>query len=121
MPIWLIIWLAAWFAWLAYETDWMRIRLIVGAIPPVLEYPTKTWEELKPYPIKKTDQTWLRFPGIMSPLCGWDWLTKTQHIMPEYRIELVGESYRTTITSSNAQALKDAMRVNRNPWIHVKI
>ena len=117
----LIIWLLLLFTWLGYETNWFRIRLPIGACTPVNKCRYKTWEQLKPWSIKKTDATWLRFPEIMAPLTGWDWLKNTMHIIPEYKIELIGATYKTTITSHSAQALKDAFRVNRNPYVKIKL
>ena len=117
----LLIWFSLLLAWLGYETDWFRVRLLFGVYTPDSEHQYATWDKLKPWQIRKTDATWLRFPDIIAPLTGWDWLKNTMHIIPEYRIELIGETYKTTITSHSTQALGDAFRVNRNPWLRVKL
>ena len=116
IPIIIVVSLA--FLWLGYETDWLRVRL-TGYEES--NYPTKTWTELRPSKILRTDVMWLRYPDSVAPLCGWDWLNKTLHIMPDYSIELIGIGYKTTIHSADASALRDAMRVNRNPYIKIKL
>jgi len=108
------------FYWLLLETDWLRIRLLYGAIAQIIEY-RKSWEELKPHDIKKNHPFWMRFPEHMEPLCGWHWLEETMHIIPDYKIELIGTGYKTTIRSQSTEALRDAFRVNRNPHIKIKM
>jgi len=106
--------------WLARESDYLRIRLLAGI--EAIQYERKSWDEIKPTcKLTKQYPFWLRFPEHMSPLCGLDWLENTMHVIPEYKLELVGVGYKTTIHSNNAQALRDACRVNRNPWLKVKI
>jgi len=112
------------FIWLLAETDWLRIRLLIGVNATPIVYQYKTWEEILamlPCKLTKNDPGWLRFPGNMAPLTGWDWLHNTMHIIPEYKIELIGIGYKTTINSNSMPHLRDAFRVNRNPYIKVKI
>ena len=106
------------FIWLGYETNWVRVRLLVG-IETSTKY--KTWAELKPWSTKKSDPMWLRFPKIMEPLSGWDWLENTMHIIPEYTIELITDTSKITMRSQNMSILRDAFKVYRNPWAKVKL
>ena len=104
------------FIWLGYETDWMRIRLPVGEDSKAIVYETKTWQELKPYnPSFKLYPMWVTLPENMSPLCGWDWLNNTLHIIPIYKIELnFGGGYKQTINvkATSQNIIKQVMKVN---------
>jgi len=106
------------FIWLGYETDWMRVRLLVGVQSSEHR---KSWLDLKPYTTKKTDPFWLRWPEIMEPMCGLKWLEETMHIIPEYKIELISPGCKQTIRSESVPALRDAFRVYRNPYIKIKL
>lgn len=108
--------------WLGKETDWLTVRLLIGAEAVIIEYQRKSWEDLEPRGrLNKQYPFWLRFPEHMAPLCGLEWLRNTMHVIPEYKIELIGETYKTTIHSHSTDALRDAFRVNRNPRIKVKV
>lgn len=97
--------------WLAYETDYMRVRLLVGKLAVV--YERKSWGELKPWIITKHHPFWLRHPDNMSPLCGLAWLENTMHVIPEYKIELNtgGVHYKMNIKTHSI--LKEVMKANR--------
>ena len=102
------------FIWLLLESDFMRVRLPVGDdyIPPI--YERKSWDELKPFnPTYKKHPFWLVCPNNMSPLCGWDWLKNTMHIIPEYKVELAlaGVHYNMSIKSEGI--LKEVMKANK--------
>ena len=114
----IIIMIAA-LAWLMYETDYMRVRLLVGESTQPIVY--KTWEELKPCDVRKTDAGWLRFPKSIAPLTGWDWLLNTMHIIPEYKVELIAEHSKITMRTQNTSILRDCFRVYRNPYLKVKL
>jgi len=81
-------------AWLLAETDFMRVRLAVGIIDTCQR---KSWEELKPWNPNKQFPFWVRFPNSMSPLCGWDYVLNTMHIIPEHKLELITATARYTI------------------------
>lgn len=112
----LIITMLLAFTWLLYETDWMRVRLPVGILPEPIKYQTKTWEELKPWnPTLKHYPMWVVYPSNISPLCGWDWLKNTAHIIPQYHIELnFGTGYKQTINlkAPSQSIIKEVMKVN---------
>jgi len=101
--------------WLARETRWFTIRLLVGCEPVIIEYERKSWKELEPrgkismkqYPF------WLCFPEHMTPLCGLDWLNNTMHVIPEYKIYMAIGGCRYNMTIKKDNVLKDVMRVNR--------
>jgi len=106
------------FSWLAYETDWLRVRLAVGIIDTCQR---KSWLELKPWHPNRQFPFWVRFPSVMSPLCGWDYILNTMHIIPEHKIELITDTAKYTIRSQSAKALGDAFRVYRNPYIKLNL
>ena len=98
------------FLWLGYETNWMRLRLLYEEIIPEVEYEYKTWKELKPWQVTKQYPFWVRYPDLMAPLCGWDYINNTMHIIPQYKIEIVAFGVRNKITLNNggdAKLLKD--------------
>lgn len=94
LPCLVVISLA--FTWLLYESDWLRIRLLVGA----LVAPTKTirlYRHTKHDQVgfSKSDNTYLdrKVDTIFSacitePICGWDWLLNRNHPLVEYRISI---------------------------------
>ena len=110
----LIIVLILLFAWLGYTTNWLRIRLLVGIYDSVIECEFKTWDELKPWnPSFKRYPMWVACPDNMAPLCGWDWLKNTLHIIPHYRIEIIafGVTNRINLVAGeNTKLLKDISR-----------
>uniref|UniRef100_A0A6M3LLF2 Uncharacterized protein n=1 Tax=viral metagenome TaxID=1070528 RepID=A0A6M3LLF2_9ZZZZ len=102
------------FTWLLIESDFMRARLLAGADLSIIEYERKSWTELKPSnPTYKKHPFWLVCPDNMTPLCGWDWLKNTMHIIPEYKVELAlaGVNYKLNVKSSGV--LKDVMKANK--------
>jgi len=98
-------------AWLGYETDGMRARLPVGAYPELIE--RKSWDELKPTSNLNRYPFWLRHPGNMAPICGWDWLEQTMHIVPEYKIELNTYGVRYQMTVKKDSVLSQVMKANK--------
>ncbi|KKN64734.1 hypothetical protein LCGC14_0488660 [marine sediment metagenome] len=127
------------FIWLGYETNWMRVRLPIGASTPIIKQQYTSWNDLENLAQTIPDKQkpfWLKHPlfiktirGInnqmlgasMEPLCGWDWLRNRMHIIPQYQIVLVAEHSKITINSQSIPHLRDAFRVNRNPYLRVKL
>ena len=105
--------------WLGIESNWLTIRLLFGIDTD--KHERKTWDELKPCKVYKNHPFWLRHPSNMSPLCGWDWLEKTMHVVPEYKIELSQPGYKSTMTIRDCEIIKDVFRVYRNPYLKVKL
>ena len=98
-------------AWLALETDWLRVRLLAGpAAVWVLDAETRAaWDTFD----------WRGWSGIVEPICGWEWIKQRNHIIPEYRIEfnVYGCRYIWTLeaTPAAAKLLGEAMKLNAKP------
>lgn len=113
------IWIA--FCWLLRETDYLRIRLPYGKIPDKVK--RESWEVIRNglrIP-EKQQPFWFKHPENMQPLCGLDWLENTMHVIPEVEIQLINHVHKYTIKSENVNALRDAFRVYRNPYLKVKL
>lgn len=112
------------FYWMLWETDYLRVRLLVGAIPQSELLVYKTWDELREtigiIP-NKQKPFWFKYPENMQPLCGLNWLETTEHIVPEYKIVLISESSKITMRTNSIPVLRDCFRVYRNPYIKVKV
>ena len=101
----MIMGLALAFLWLGYESDWMRVRLLVG-------------QELSPNWLAFD---WSKWKQHIEPICGWDWIQNRYHPIPIYKIELITPTAKYTIRSQSIQALRDAFRVYRNPYIKINL
>ena len=93
------------FAWLGYETDWMRVRLPIGLnlLPNWLSFDWSSWKK------------------YIEPICGWEWIQNRYHPTPIYKVELITEHAHYTIHSHSTSALRDAFRVYRNPYIKINL
>ncbi len=104
-------------AWLGYETDWMRVRLPVGVTAPVIELEVrKPWDYFKAKiwnPNFKLYPMWLTHPTVMDPICGWDWLENTMHIIPECRIELNHSGVRYNMTIKEPSIMRSVVTALR--------
>ncbi len=105
--------------WLGRETEWLRLQLLVGA--PALSAPdtpevraawdTFDWRTMQFF-------TYSYGSGVVwkVPLCGWDWITGREHIIPEYDVEFsaAGCRYKMHLNSTDkaAKALGQVMKVN---------
>ena len=118
------------FIWLGYETKWLTIRL--GAVAPITHLylsdsavtSDMRHELLGVWFGGKAVDKILRchFDQLgAQPLFGWGFAYQYKDFKPEYKIELLGPGYKTTIVSENTNTLRDAFRVNRNPWIKIKL
>jgi len=122
MEIAFIIWMLTWFAWLLYESKWLTVRLLVGlerfADSAVTD--RMKGELLTQWPLSKIQHA-LFGRDYMQPLFGWGYCWQYKDFKPVYEVELVGEHYRTIMHSNDTQVLRDAFRVNRNPYLKVKV
>jgi len=105
------------FIWLLYESNWMRIRLPVGASKE-MHKTIRLWkfsytEHIKgtpylgisnqpiaqnPYSIPKRGNSISLFSaGITEPICGWDWLLTHEHPIIENRIEIIAHNCKHNI------------------------
>ena len=105
-------------AWLALETDRLRVRLLVGAVaaPTTVGEKRAAWDTFDWRAM--TYDSYGRGRGDIwkAPLCGWDWITGREHIIPEYDIEfsVAGCRYKIHLNSTDeaAKALGQVMKVN---------
>ena len=108
-----IILVAIAFYWLLKETDYLRVKLPIGAIPviEIAEPIYKTWQELAPnsYQVKHWHPFFIRHPEFMNPLCGLDWLENTMHIVPEYKIVLEHSGVKHTMTIQDPSIIKNVV------------
>lgn len=115
------------FTWLAYETNWMRVRLLTGVVlKPFLDrwcnefhvspnYFDFTWVplELTITPQYKHYNIELS-PGV-TVMCGQKWLDKHYHDLDNYepRVELYfGNGYRQNFTLRKPQLMKSIIKIN---------
>lgn len=121
--------------WLLRETDWLRVRLLVGKEKPKVFAQYKAYNSFKK---KKTYEVELHFgsnseeptpdmicynvvldPGITEPLCGWAWLDKHCADMvdftPNVYLDMVGVRYNMTIKPQGVSEgiLGKVMKVNK--------
>lgn len=157
IPIWFTIWMILSFTWFGYESDWMRIRLLVGALTKAIDLDTwcSTWhiypERFQPYqfPPQPTcampssvrvgayrenghhgiyrlnsndaygSDSMLFSPGIIEPICGWEWLESKEHPLVEYIIEITawGVHYKITLlpNTTKPNLMKDICRIALKP------
>jgi len=127
-----LIGIALAFIWLLRETDYLRIRLPMGAdIPPVPPKPAQyraynSLRKKKHYEIEihhgsnqevPDGPTYhiVLDPGVTEPLCGWDWLDK--HVgdlvdyQPRVQMQLAGVRYDMTIKAPGI--LDQVMKANK--------
>lgn len=117
------------FAWLLYETDYMRVNLAFYC-----EYGASCDWRLQDVQVTKDmkqelfDRAWGKVGNIQgyfkcyqSPLCGWGYAYQFRDLQPEYRVELITEHSKQTMRTSSIPVLRDAFKVYRNPYIKVKL
>ena len=127
----LIIWLVICFTWLLYETDFLRVRLLIGVQCQAGE--CCDWrlpdsavtgdmkQELFDKAWSKTNSAWGYFKDYHNPLCGWGFAYQYKDFEPEYKIELIAPGSKYTFRTQSTAILRDAFRVYRNPYLKVKI
>ena len=100
------------FTWLLIETDWMRVRLLVGSIK---EAPVQNNERYVDWEKAFDFKAWgtLIKGADIDPICGWDWIKNRQHIIPECRIEMVHLGVRHTIVIKDVSVIKDVVKAMR--------
>jgi len=124
------------FTWLLYETDYLRVRLLVGHPP----YPPKyaryeayniytrrkpSWNDKPLYeggnlpadysPNGEPCYQVILNPGIKNILCGWDWLNEHCADMVDYqpKVEMTMGGVRYNMTIKQPAIIKDIMKANR--------
>jgi len=102
------------FAWLFYESDFLRIRLPVGIAqipePPELYISNK---DIRSFQLRSGYKSWL---GI---LCGWEWAIKHEHDLDNWHptIELHFETtrYKMSFNNGNGKLLGEIMKTMLAP------
>lgn len=111
-------------AWLAIETDWLRVRLLAGpalvmVVVPEYAETRAAWDTFDWSPMQFSSYSNGNGTIWKTPLCGWDWITSRDHIIPEYRIEfnVYGCRYvwKMGSTPEAAKILGECMKVNAKP------
>lgn len=83
------------FAWMLYESDWLRINLLAEPVTAktIRLYRHNGQSEVvgfnrleNGYLCRKTDTIFSAC--ITEPICGWDWLLNRNHPLVEYRISI---------------------------------
>ena len=121
--------------WLLRETDYLRVRLLVGEYCLVgdscqwrlpdsaVDFGMKV-ELLKQWRNgnKKTN-LWLSTleTSDSNLLCGWGYAYQYREFEPEYTVELLRPGYHATMHIKDQTIFKDVMKVFRNPYLKVKI
>ena len=77
------------FTWLLYESDWMRIRLPVGARGDKPVFVKVTRDMLINPCLSQRGNNGYLSPGVVDILPGWEWLESREHPVPEYRFEII--------------------------------
>lgn len=120
MPVYILIWVVASFVWLGYESNWMRIKLLVGipfkpAIPCTREEIIKLRRELFPAPTirNKWPLGSYIWGGVMEPMCSWEFIRDHKDFNPEFNIELVFPGVRYNMIIQAPAILNKIMKVNR--------
>jgi hypothetical protein len=84
------------FVWLLYESDWMRVRLPVGASNKLTMIEVTRDMLINPCLSKPSNNGYLS-PGVEDILPGWEWLESRKHPVPEYRFEIIAWGCKHTI------------------------
>ena len=119
------------FYWLLSETDYLRIRLLIGDDKPKHLARYKAYNSLKKkkyynvpiYSGGNTDDflsTEITYdvvlaPGITEPLCGWDWLDKhcADLVGFENKVYLAIAGVKYDMTIKSPSILNEVMKVNK--------
>jgi len=96
--------IASAFYWLLCETDYLRVRLLVGDLPAIPEVERISWGVCQSrYPSLKLSC------GVEQPLCGWDWLKNNTHPIPQVDVSFSSGGVRYHWHIEDCNILKDAI------------
>jgi len=124
IPCLIVITLA--FTWLLYESNWLRIRLMYGAI--------SQGKTIKLYRIRHNEQVGITNDestitqphygskkhlhllnvGIAEPITGWDWILNHKHPIVEYRISIQAWGCKHSIhlcENADSRIMKDVCKI----------
>ena len=111
----LIITIITAFYWLLRETDYMRVRLLVGIELPVIEYeePERIdWDDC----ISRYGTDQLQF--ATDPICGWDWLKNNTHPIPQLKVSFTSGGVRYNWDIKDLKILKAAITATHTKVKH---
>lgn len=134
------------FYWLGHETKWLTVRLLVGkyidyhkAVSVATLYDNWihdtfqkriSWQVVQniychgsprtlPFWYKySVPHSFSEFTATMQPLCGWEWLENTMHVVPETTLAVTYKGVTHTMTIKNPCIIKDvveAMKAKPHP------
>ena len=119
------------FIYLGYESDWMRVRLLIGEaieLSACCEWRLQDTQVTKDMKQELFDRAWGKvgnawgyFKEYHPPLCGWGFAYQFRDFQPEYKVELITEHSKQTMRTQSIPILRDAFRVYRNPYVKVKL
>ena len=105
------------FIWLGIETDWLTVRLPVGAIPKVkpIDFDVTELAERIGWVHKSKDYHYKGFAiDWMMPICGWQWLAEHEHDLdnwqPTIEVKAFGINHRLTIKNPADKRMKQVYR-----------
>ena len=101
--------------WLGWETNWLTVRLPIGSIPELPELKRITWGQIVGSLCGRRDKdkpNFVRLPRYYEPLCGWEWLRTTLHVVPETHVEMELGNVRYNMTIRDPGIIKGIMRAN---------
>ena len=114
------------FTWLGYETDWIRVRLLIGSSLSPLDrwcnefhlspkYFDFVWVPLEFSAVPSYKQYKIELSPGVTVMCGQKWLDKHYHDLDNYepRVELYfGNGYRQTFTLKKPELMKQIIKIN---------
>lgn len=99
----LIICLA--YYWLLNETNYLRVRLLIGVESKPLELQRISWGACQSrYRVLKLSI------GVDEPLCGWDWLESRTHPIPQVTVDINSGGVRYHWDIKDTVILNDAIK-----------
>lgn len=98
------------FTWLAYETDWMRVRLPCGRQVSVVN------QEIHNIMLIRNR---FKISEVVSPICGWAWIIAHQHDLDNWRatieLRINGSTHRLSLKPESKGIIKEIIKVNTKP------
>jgi len=111
--------------YLLYETDWLRIRLLIGDMfegGACCEWHlpnSAVTEDMRDELIRITRNGRHgvgEFVDWLAPLCGWGYAYQYRNFKPPVSLQLVTEHSRITITNcTDTKALNEVIKAYKNP------
>ncbi len=98
------------FYWLLRETHFLTVHLLIGPEEKPVELERLTWSEcVARYGRKQVDFTKYN----EEPICGWDWLQKNTHPIPQAKFDLETGGVRYHMQIRDTVVLKDVLAATK--------